>query len=449
MITPRDRERVRRELQASIAEKRECSTEFQVVRPDGELRNFTFSSRVLLNDDGTPRRVFGACQDVTHIRRAQEESFARQKLETLGTVANGIAHDFNNLLGAIVAQADLALAQPASASNPWEQLRTIQGAALRGAEIVRELMIYAGTESQTLLPLDISQVVRGMLELLKVSVSKHVSIEAEPAADLPPVEANSARISQLVMNLVTNASDAIGDAPGVIRILTRLVSTRQEPQGNRPPIQGDQVQIEISDTGRGMPPEVRARAFEPFFSTKSTGRGLGLAVVDGIVRRLDGRIQLDSVPGQGTTVRVSLPTVETGFIPVQATAPVTVVPALESRVATVLLVEDEHPLREAVSKAVRKAGVGVIEAADGSVALDVIRDKRRPIDLLILDITIPKISSREVLAEAKSLRPEMKVFVTSAYPQDVASVSLQSPIPHFLRKPYRLSELLQLIRLQE
>jgi DNA-binding NtrC family response regulator len=122
------------------------------------------------------------------------------------------------------------------------------------------------------------------------------------------------------------------------------------------------------------------------------------------------------VPDQGTKVRVSLPSFETEFISVQAIAPVAVEPALESRVATVLLLEEEHPLREAVSKAVRKAGGGVTEAADGSVALDVIRDKQRPIDVLILDTTIPKISSWEVLAECKSLRPEMKVFVTSAYP---------------------------------
>jgi len=162
----------------------------------------TFASRIALNDEGVPRHVFGAYQDVTEVRRAQEQTLTRQKLETVGTLANGIAHDFNNLLGGVVAQAEMALAEIDSGSNPKEELEAIRDVATRGSRIVRELMIYAGTEGEELVPLDISQVVDEILYLLKISVSKHAFIETELARGFPAVQANSARISQLVMNLV-------------------------------------------------------------------------------------------------------------------------------------------------------------------------------------------------------------------------------------------------------
>jgi C4-dicarboxylate-specific signal transduction histidine kinase len=290
------------ELQSGLAEKRGCSTEFQIIRPTGKFRRVMFVSRVLVNQEGIPQHVFGACQDVTDMRQAQEEAFSRQKLETLGTLANGIAHDFNNLLGGVVAQAELGLADLENRSGVEEQFKVIRGIAMRGSEIVRELMIYAGTESQTLATINVSEVVEEMMGLLRVSVSKHASIETDLAADLPAVLANSARISQLVLNLVTNASDAIGETQGVIRIRTWRAagqSPRKTGWSN-----DASVQLEISDTGCGMSPETQARMFEPFFSTKSTGRGLGLAVVQGIIRSLDGTIELDSKPDNGTAIRV-------------------------------------------------------------------------------------------------------------------------------------------------
>jgi len=442
-IAPSDRERVGHEIQSGLAEKRGCSTEFQIVRPTGEFRSVMFVSRVLVNEEGTPQHVFGACQDVTDMRRTQEEAFSRQKLETLGTLANGIAHDFNNVLGGVVAQAELGLAGLEDGSGVEEQLEAIRGIAMRGSEIVRELMIYAGTESQTLATVNVSKVVEEMMGLLRVSVSKHASIETELAADLPAVLANSARISQLVLNLVTNASEAIGETQGVIRIRT----WRAAGQSLREPGWSNDacVQLEISDSGCGMSPETQARMFEPFFSTKSSGRGLGLAVVEGIVRSLDGTIELDSKPNNGTAIRVSLPSAEGTPARVDEMKERRAEPAQPHGAATILLVEDEDPLRQAVSKMLRKTGMTVIEAANGSTAMDAIRAARR-IDVLILDITIPGASSRDVFAEANRLRPETRMIVLSAYPKDVAAASLQAPVEHFIRKPYRVSELVELIR---
>jgi CheY-like chemotaxis protein len=212
--------------------------------------------------------------------------------------------------------------------------------------------------------------------------------------------------------------------------------------------EGDYLQLEVSDTGCGMRPETQAKVFEPFFSTKSTGRGVGLAVVDGIVRSLGGAIQLESEPGKGTTIRITLPAAETdsNCHAIDRAGSDTVEAPRQSRATTVLFVEDEAPLREAVSKMLRKTGVFVIEAADGRTALDAIRTERNGIDVVVLDITIPAASSTQVFEEAIHRRPEVRVIVTSAYSEEVAARSLRGSVKHFLRKPYRLADLAALIQ---
>jgi CheY-like chemotaxis protein len=340
----------------------------------------------------------------------------------------------------------LAITELNSGSVPTEELKSIRDAALRGAEIVRELLIYAGAESPALVPLDVSQVVEEMLGLLKVSVSKHARIETELAKDLPPVRANPGQISQLVMNLVTNASDAIGDRSGMIGVLTRRVTARSGALGRKPLTERDYVQLKVSDTGCGMRPETQAKVFEPFFSTKSMGRGIGLAVVDGIVRNLGGEIQLESEPKKGITIRISLPAAEADSKAIDRAGSNKVQEPLRFRGTTVLVVEDEAPLRQAVSRMLSKTGVFVIEAADGGTALDTIRTQENCIDVVVLDITIPGASSREVFEEAIRLRPEVRVIVTSEYSEDVAAASMRGPVRHFLRKPYRMTDLAELIQ---
>jgi CheY-like chemotaxis protein len=194
-----------------------------------------------------------------------------------------------------------------------------------------------------------------------------------------------------------------------------------------------------------MSPETQARIFDPFFSTKSGGRGLGLAVVHGIVRGLGGVIDFFSRPGHGTTFQVLLPCAETTSATIPRSASEVNQPIPPSYPATVLVVEDEDPLRQAVSKMLHKHAFSVIEAGDGSAALNAIRDQNNAIHVLFLDITLPGASGREVLQEARRLRPNMGVIVTSAYPEKMAATSLQSEVEHFIRKPYQLDDLVQLI----
>jgi len=378
----------------------------------------------------------------------QEELLAKQKLESVGTLASGIAHDFNNLLGGVLAHSELALFELASGSAPEEELQKIRAVAIRGAEIVRQLMIYAGQESEVLELVDVSEIVEDMLELLKVSISKHAAVETDLGRNLPAVRANPGQLRQVVMNLITNASEAIGDRDGAIHVTTRRVTVgRDSPAvtSERLP-EGDYLQMAVSDTGRGMTAETQARVFDPFFTTKRAGHGLGLAVVQGIVRSLGGAIHLVSAPGKGTTFQTLLPCAEQPPQATRSTASRAEEETHRSRKATILVVEDENLLRLATSKMLQKNGFSVIEASDGSTALDLIRAHKDDIDVLLLDITLPGASSREVLEEAKRQKPDMTVIVTSAYNEGMAATSLAGSVERFIRKPYRLADLMDMIR---
>ena len=415
------------------------------VKKTGEIIWINLTASLIRGPDGAPLHGLAMIEDITEIKRNQEEAILRQKLESVGTLAAGIAHDFNNLLGAVLAQAELAQVELGAGSIAGGELKTIRDLATHGSEIVRELMIYAGKETTSIESVDVSRIVEEMLELLKVSVSKHSRIEMDLGERLPLIRASAAQISQLVMNLATNASEAIGDRDGVIRITTRRVTVGPSSREMQRLPEGEYVQLEISDTGWGMSAEKQARVFDPFYSTKSGGRGLGLAVVHGIVRRLGGAINLVSEPGNGTSFEILLPCSDTTSEAIPK--PITGIghPASLSQAATVLVVEDEDPLRQATSKMLVKRGFSVIEARDGSAALEAIRGQNNPIHVLLLDITLPGTPSSEVLQEARRLRPEMRVVVTSAYTEEMAAASLQGAVEQFIRKPYRLDDLARLI----
>jgi CheY-like chemotaxis protein len=237
------------------------------------------------------------------------------------------------------------------------------------------------------------------------------------------------------MNLVTNASEAIEDRDGMIRVTT-----------SRSKVAGDYLQLEVTDTGRGMSPETQARVFDPFFTTKSAGHGLGLAIVQGIVRSLGGAIQLRSELGKGTTFQILLPCA--AGVPVETGAHASsgnVAPPSVS--ATLLVVEDEEALREAVAKMLRKSGFVVFDVADGAAAIDLLHANGSTIDAILLDLTIPGASSQEIVAEAVKRRPETKVILTSAYSQEMTTGSMKAPqIRGFVRKPFQLGDLVKTLR---
>jgi signal transduction histidine kinase/CheY-like chemotaxis protein len=448
-IHPEDQPRVITAINHAVAAKSVFEVEHRVLRKDGTI-GWTFSRAVpMLNSMGEIAQWFGTAKDVTAAKLAQEELLAGQKLESIGTLAGGIAHDFNNLLGGVLAQAELALAEHHAGMSAEQELKAIREVAIRGSEIVRQLMIYAGKEREVPGLVNVSRVVEEMLGLLRVSISKHAALETDLGQDLPAVRGGAAQLRQIVMNLVINASEAIGDRDGMIRVITNRVTLSKESaavSSTKLP-DGDYVQLEVSDTGGGMSAETRTRLFDPFFTTKSGGRGLGLAVVDGIVRGLLGTIHVVSEPGKGTTFQVLLPAVET-------TAGVTREPisgAVESVGAsqefTVLVVEDEDPLRQAVVRMLRRAGFEVMEAANGTVATDILRMNGGQIDLILLDMSIPGASSHEVAAVAAQVRPDLKVVLTSAYGEEIARTTTSAmQTCSFIRKPFQLGVLVQTLQ---
>jgi PAS domain S-box-containing protein len=416
------------------------------VKKNGEIIWINLTASIIQSPDGEPIHGIAMVEDITEIKRTQEEALFRQKLESVGTLAGGIAHDFNNLLGAVQAQAELGLSELDAGASCREELNAIREVAMRGSEIVRELMIYAGQESAVVEPVDLSMIVAEMLALLKVSVTKRAVIKANLDQKLPAIHASPTQLRQVVMNLITNASDAIGGRDGVIQVVTRRVTLKGEPATTPSSTlsYGHYVQLEVSDTGGGMSRQTQSMVFDPFFSTKSAGRGLGLAVVQGIVRSLGGTIHLTSELGKGTTFQVLLPCAEA-----EAGADGEAMPGAEELVllphhGTVLVVEDEGHLRQAVVKMLRKSGLEVLEAADGATARDLLRADGTRIDVILLDMTIPGASSQEIVTEATNVRSNIRVILTSAYSQETVAAAMSSPqIRGFVRKPFQLGELLK------
>lgn len=306
---PDDVERIREWCAKCLTERRAYPIEFQIRRSDGEVRTLASTAEIVLGNNGFPVRIFGVIQDVTDSKRAQEKLLQSQKLESIGTLASGIAHDFNNLLASVLAQTELALAEVASGSSPTRELNSIYSIANRGVDFVRQLLVYSGKDIADGAPVDVSRVVADMLQLLTVSVSKHASLETDLSPDISLVHCSAAQIAQIVMNLVLNASAAIGKDDGVIRITTTQLTVAAD--ASRPvPVpmpKCAQIELEVTDTGSGMSRETLARMFDPFFTTKAAGHGLGLAVVHGIVRDVGGSITVESEVGRGTAIRITLP----------------------------------------------------------------------------------------------------------------------------------------------
>jgi len=433
-----------------IAHYRRCLEVGSLISYEDELnlevgrRYFHTSLIPLRNAEGRIHRIAGCCIDLTEVKHTQAQTLAVQKLESIGVLANGIAHDFNNLLGGILACSELAMTDSPETSPVQEQLQRIRTASIRGAEIVRQLMMYSGKDSPDFEPVDVSVLVNEMLDLLKVSISKHAILRIDLRRNLPAVHASPAQIRQVVMNLITNASEAIGEREGVIHVTSALVEVRAGAAGGATNLpDGDYMQLEISDTGKGMTPEIQASVFDPFFTTKLAGRGLGLSVVRGIVQAHGGGINIFSTPGQGTTFQILLPC--TGAMPQESP------PALAEKVltqaGTILMVEDESMLRTAISKLLRKRGYSVIEADDGASALDLIRAHAGDLDVILLDVTLPGgASSRDVFDAAQRTQAGRKVILTSAYGrEDIDALFAGAGVEHFIRKPFVLADLVALI----
>ena len=393
-------------------------------------------------------------------RRAAEASEAQsrhvQKLESIGVLAGGIAHDFNNLLHVVLGNADIALSNLASGSTAREPLEEVVRATLRAADLTRQLLAYSGKGAFIVRHLDLSTEVREMATLLRTSISKQAMLAWELEPRLPAVNADPTQIRQIVMNLITNASDALGETGGTITLrtgVTRLEDLEHQRFG-RPP-HGEEpagrsadplVFLEIGDDGAGMNPDTLSRIFDPFFSTKFSGRGLGLAAVMGIVRSHNGFIRIRTELGNGTAFRVLFPAVG-GVVP---KAEKTSVERSEWRgTGTILVVEDEEGVREVAERILQDIGFHTIAAEDGRQALDIMEDVGGSVTAVLLDLSMPRMGGAETFRRLRELRPELPILMMSGYTEQVVAPQLSNSGPGitgFLQKPFLAEDLIAVLR---
>ncbi len=377
-------------------------------------------------------------------QRIETQMQRAQKLESLGVLAGGIAHDFNNLLVGIVGNADLALLLAPAGSPIQQALIKIKMAGGRAAELTRQLLAYSGKkEGVQIEAVDLNPLISELKNLLEVSISNYVSLDMVLSVDLPLVRGDLSQITQVLMNLITNASEAIGERPGSIMIATGTVVLDSDEcarwRTSWDVSEGVYVFIDVSDTGCGMSASTCEQIFEPFFTTKATGRGLGLAAVAGIIRSHRGAIEVHSELDAGTTFRVLLPAAPGARL--EASQTDTINPNVEGLAAgEILVVDDEQHVRDVLSDMLETFGFEVETAADGTEAIDIFRESPDSFCAVILDMAMPKMGGAETLRALREISSDIPIIICTGYNEDQ---TFEGTGPSaFLQKPFRLATLI-------
>jgi PAS domain S-box-containing protein len=431
--------------------------EMGIQRPEGEITWVSATATPL------PVAGYGAVatfMDVTARKRDEQERLDlerqllhSQKMESLGVLAGGVAHDFNNLLAAILGNLDLALLDLDEVSPVRPLVADAMQATRRAADLTRQMLAYSGKGRFIVSALDLSDLVRENAHILRTAIARTATLALNLAPSVPPIAADAGQIQQVVMNLITNASEALQEAPGTVSLSTGMADCDARELAHslieEKPAPGRYVWLEVADSGCGMDAETRSRIFEPFFSTKAAGRGLGMAAILGIVRGHRGAIMIDSSPGQGTRVRVMFPAADIAVMPDWAASSQGELPSPASgpadpsiRLGTILVVDDEEMILRLSRQLVNRLGYDVLTAADGEEALRVFQHHGERIVCVLLDLTIPKLDGISTLAELRRLRPGIPVILCSGYSEQTAARRLSQAEPSgFIQKPYRLGDL--------
>lgn len=414
----------------------------------GQVNDLEYILNPLYDPQGRITGIVATSRTVTERNRAQEALHHAQKLESLGILAGGVAHDFNNLLVAMLGQTSLALARMPADSPARTHVEKAMRAAERASHLTRQLLAYSGRgqfESQFI---NLNQVIEDNFHLLQVAVSKHIKLETRLNRALPATEGDPGQLQQIVMNLIINAAEAIGQQRGTITVSTDVITVTGEDVAywqltNQPLHPGDYVLLKVEDDGQGMDEETLSRIFDPFFTTKFTGRGLGLAAVLGIVRGHRGGLRVSSRHGAGTVFEL--------LFPVRAERgqkPDTVEPAAGEAAhlatQTFLIVDDEEPVREALKDFLEMEGAAVFTAANGREGINLYMQHGAEIDLVILDLSMPELSGAETFNRLCQMDPEVRVLLSSGYSEEDARSQLRRSdnLIGFIQKPFEWNTLL-------
>jgi signal transduction histidine kinase/ActR/RegA family two-component response regulator len=442
---------ITRAFKFCIEDRKPGMAELRMTTKD-KLRYLLVHFEGEFDEVGCATHIVGAVQDITDLRRVEEESRKfeaqvrqSQKLESLGVLAGGIAHDFNNLLMGILGNADLALLDLAPESPARQSIFAIETAAKRAADLARQMLAYSGKGRFVIKRLDLRKLIEEMMHLLKTSVSKKAVLKFEFADNVPPIEADAAQIRQIVLNLVINASEAIGEKSGVIFIRTGALDCdadylKDTYLENSAPAEGTYSYIEISDTGGGMDKDTLSKIFDPFFTTKFTGRGLGLAAVLGIVRGHRAAVKVYSELKKGTTFKVLFPSNKGPVSDTDGLSSLQVDNRLQGKL--VMLVDDEETVRTVGQSMLERLGCRAVTAEDGRIALAIFRKNPSEFDCVILDLTMPHMDGEECFRELRRIRKDITVVLSSGYnEQDLLDRFAGKGLAGFIQKPYKTDKL--------
>ncbi len=396
-----------------------------------------------------------AIRDISERRRSEEhrirleqQVLQTQKLESLGTMAGGIAHDFNNLLTGILSNTDLASLECQPTSPVHYYLGQIKNAASQLSSLTRQMLDYAGKGKSAYGPVNLSELIHNTKQLLLASVPKKTKLEFDLLPNLPPVQADHNQIRQVIINLVNNAVESIGNHEGTVSIRTTTMEATHDQLAhavsNESLPEGTYVALEVSDTGCGIKPEDQSKVFDPFFTTKFTGRGLGLATVLGIVRGHHGTVSLKSEPACGSTFRLLLPLAEPIALQSRDNRHATGIESKKDK--AILVVDDEETVRKVVKIMLEKVGFRVWTAGDGIEALKTIAKHPDEIGAVILDLTMPKMDGIETYQQIRAINEDIPVILSSGYSQVDALAQLNDKgLAGFIQKPYDHATLLEKI----
>ncbi len=449
IIAPEDREKATNNMKEVLTTGRPGGCEYTVLKKDGtRFPVISYSSPIII--EGKPAGLRGIVVDITEQKNAEEERrklevqlLQTQKLESLGILAGGIAHDFNNILTGILGYADLALMETAKDSPVKEYIQQLVISSRRAADLTKQMLAYSGMGKFLIRPVNLSEVVKNMSKLVEVSVSKKCLLTYNLPEDLPIIEGDIAQIQQVIMNLIINASEAIGDNNGDITIRTGIINYDRICVSDimaKNLQKKDYVYLEIKDTGSGITEEIQNKIFDPFFTTKFTGRGLGLAAVIGIVRGHHGTITVSSQPGYGSTFTV--------FLPVSEKFEITCTDRdRNSHIKdTVMVIDDEQTVLSVAEAMLKKLDFNVLTENDSRKTVELFNNNKDKISLVILDMTMPYMDGSEVFKQLKSIKPDVKVILTSGYNEQAAiNHFTEKELAGFIQKPYSVEELKKVI----
>jgi len=436
-VHPDDRLRVLDAIQNAVAAGETYEVEYRSLRANGTLMWLEGRGRVSHDEAGEPAWMLGICMDTTERHQLQDQLRQTQRIESLGVLAGGIAHDFNNLLTGILGNASLADASLNESDPVRPLLRSVVAASQRAAELTQQLLAYAGKGRVCREHLDLCSLVREIVPLVRPSIPAGVELLLDLAPT--PIKADAGQIHQLVMNLIINAAEASGNT-GTVLATTGIEEVRSEVGSGLAHrlAPGTYACLKVRDTGCGMDEATLGRIFEPFFSTKFSGRGLGLAAARGIVYSHHGSIAVESAHGKGATFTVWLPANDGVPIAVQQPA----APAELSGSGVILVVDDEELVLHIAQIALEAYGYDALLASDGQSALDVVAASGDRIRAIVLDLTMPGMPIEETLKRLRAMQPTIPVMISSGYGgSEIVTWFETARISGFLQKPYTAEQL--------